>query len=615
MISVKPGLRLCALVLPLVPTTVTAQASDAWSPRVILKDNTPSIQEPGGEFLAPVHATLLPDGRVLVFGFRQPVESPTIPIARQHTFTAVLTTEQLAFRPTAVSTIQVPVVSDPPYRFTTLQTSPVLNIALDTIFCSGHALEPDGTVFVAGGLRKTFLRTDTALFAATGGLEYAVRWDRNTNSWSPRQNLIGNGSMGNEAPPFYTGPERYYPTVTKLADGRMMTTSGIQILEGAIAAGGVTTNYNGEKNLSVETWDPATSTASLLSNDPIFTSSPPSSPDEIFNNDYAHVFTLPNPVQVGGDTFDVAIFGWEGEPVLMSSTSLPRWAGPFLQRPAAIPQSKPNKGASSLLLPIRLGGTNAFPYANGSMMCVGGGEMMAHLRQFDVWDPTTQSWATTANLAVNRHHASTVLLPDGQVMVVAGHDTPSTQTIVHQQAEYVDPRNNFSVTTGTANGYTVRGYHTVSLLLPDGRVLVGGGRIGGTSLLAPGTIMERANLEFVEPPYYSRPRPKIIAAPSSIRYGQRFNIRADRGVREIVLISLGSMTHSIDMNQRYVQLRKTDAVLLPVESGQDGDAIFQLIQGSRAPANSNIAPPGHYMLFVLDNSLTPSVAKIVHLGP
>ena len=55
------------------------------------------------------------------------------------------------------------------------------------------------------------------------------------------------------------------------------------------------------------------------------------------------------------------------------------------------------------------------------------------------------------------------------------------------------------------------------------------------------------------------------------------------------------------MNQRHVELAVTGAVA--------GKGI-----NVRAPADGTLAPPGHYMLFVVDAAGTPSVARWVRLG-
>jgi hypothetical protein len=111
-----------------------------------------------------------------------------------------------------------------------------------------------------------------------------------------------------------------------------------------------------------------------------------------------------------------------------------------------------------------------------------------------------------------RHHASTVLLPDGRVLVLAGHDdvNPVKQT---GYAEYIDPKNNFSLSQGAAQMPETRGYHSVSLLLPDGRVLLGGGNVGGKD------DIEQTNFRYYYPDYMFEDRPRIVYTPKTLTTG------------------------------------------------------------------------------------------------
>ena len=68
------------------------------------------------------------------------------------------------------------------------------------------------------------------------------------------------------------------------------------------------------------------------------------------------------------------------------------------------------------------------------------------------------------------------------------------------------------------------------------------------------------------------------------------------GIARVTLIKTGSVTHSFNMEQRFIELPFT-------RSGT------QLLV--TAPANLNLAPPGRYMLFVLDTQGVPSIARIV----
>jgi hypothetical protein len=116
--------------------------------------------------------------------------------------------------------------------------------------------------------------------------------------------------------------------------------------------------------------------------------------------------------------------------------------------------------------------------------------------------------------------------------------------------------------------------------------------------------------EIFEPPYLfdgnrKAPRPKLKRAPALLTWNQstRLRVKAARGDRPVtraVLVAPSSVTHAVDMNQRYVPLRV-----------KDRDARTLSV---RMPGDADIAPPGYYMLFVLDRSGTPSVARWVRLA-
>ena len=69
-------------------------------------------------------------------------------------------------------------------------------------------------------------------------------------------------------------------------------------------------------------------------------------------------------------------------------------------------------------------------------------------------------------------------------------------------------------------------------------------------------------------------------------------------IASVSLIKLGSDTHSFNMDQRFLQLPFAAA----------GGTL-----NVQAPANANLAPPGYYMLFILDTSGVPSVAATLQL--
>src|SRR5262249_55848019 len=153
-----------------------------------------------------------------------------------------------------------------------------------------------------------------------------------------------------------------------------------------------------------------------------------------------------------------------------------------------------------------------------------------------------------------RRYPATVLLPDGKVLIVSGYDSRGSAAPIVQNAQYLDARAPASFTTGGAAMGEVRGYHNVALLLPDGRVFVGGGRSAGEA--PPDPEDESPSFRYLYPPYMSPresppPRPSITAAPTAVRYATGFSVEFSGGpISEVVLMGLGSMTHSFDTNQR-----------------------------------------------------------------
>jgi hypothetical protein len=134
-------------------------------------------------------------------------------------------------------------------------------------------------------------------------------------------------------------------------------------------------------------------------------------------------------------------------------------------------------------------------------------------------------------------------------------------------------------------------YHSTALLLPDGRVLsAGGGRWGPSYLEA----------QLYSPPYlFKGPRPTINSAPATLSYGANFFVgTAATNISSVTLVRLSAVTHAFDANQRFLKL-----TFQPTTGG------FTV----QAPSAATLAPPGHYMLFILDANGVPSVAAIVKI--
>ncbi|MFD2024839.1 LamG-like jellyroll fold domain-containing protein [Promicromonospora aerolata] len=195
-----------------------------------------------------------------------------------------------------------------------------------------------------------------------------------------------------------------------------------------------------------------------------------------------------------------------------------------------------------------------------------------------------------------RHWATSTVLPDGNVIVTGGARDNNGNGGYVTNAEIWNPD------TGTWTEVEVpyehaRLYHSTALLLPDGRLMVGG---GGT----PGP-RNYTDVEFYSPAYLfegDEPavRPEVTGVPKKLGYDGTFDVQADGPVSRVTLVRNGSVTHGFNNDQSFQDLA----------FAQDGDALT-----IETPVDGTYAPPGAYMLFVFDEDGTPSVADIVQIDP
>jgi hypothetical protein len=237
----------------------------------------------------------------------------------------------------------------------------------------------------------------------------------------------------------------------------------------------------------------------------------------------------------------------------------------------------------------------------GKMLVAGGGPSTKDARVVDFSGPTPQV-SSTAPMAFGRRQHNLTVLADGSVLATGGNS--SGASLIDMNAG-VYPAELWSPATGQwrtlASMQVTRQYHSTALLLPDGRVLSAGGGICGTC----DTVGYLAkNAEIFSPPYLFQadgtlaPRPPVTAAPASTTYGATMMIGTSdpSSIQRVALIRLGAVTHSNNMEQRYIPLSFTAGATSLTAT---------------APANANIAPPGIYMLFIIDANGVPSVARMV----
>jgi hypothetical protein len=228
-------------------------------------------------------------------------------------------------------------------------------------------------------------------------------------------------------------------------------------------------------------------------------------------------------------------------------------------------------------------------YDSGKVLVMGGGNPPTNTAEVIDLNASSPAWRQVASMAFARRQHNATLLPDGKVLVTGGTSGPgfnNTTTPVFA-AEMWDPATENWATM--ASQQFPRIYHSGAVLLPDGRVLT----VGGNNIV---------QTEVYEPPYlFKGARPTISSVPASVNYGQNFFVETPNapGITQVTWIALSSVTHSFNMNQRINRLSFSQAA--------GGLNVV-------APSNPNLAPPGYYMLFILNSDGVPSVAEIVRIN-
>ena len=229
-------------------------------------------------------------------------------------------------------------------------------------------------------------------------------------------------------------------------------------------------------------------------------------------------------------------------------------------------------------------------YDVGKVLAVGGSNPPTATSEIIDLNATTPAWKFTGSMHFPRRQHNAVILPDGKVFIVggssgSGFDNSSTPVL---PTEMWNPATGAFTTMASIAVY--RGYHSTAILLPDGRVLSAGGNVGGP------------NAQLFSPPYlFAGARPSINSAPTSAGYGQTVFVGTPdvASISQVTLLKAASTTHTNDMSQRFMRLSftKTSTGLNVV-----------------MPANANIAPPGFYLLFILNGTGVPSVGSMVQMS-
>ncbi|MBI3874634.1 MAG: DUF1929 domain-containing protein [Verrucomicrobia bacterium] len=407
------------------------------------------------------------------------------------------------------------------------------------LFCAGHALMPDGRLFVVGGH-----------ITDGDGENKASIYDPASNTWT----RITDMNLG-----------RWYPTVTTLATGELLVEAGTYGINGV------------NVNKTNQVWNPITGTWRYLT-----TAGAQNQGFPVWANYYPYMMQAPN-----GMVFCAG-------PQQMARYLDPTGTGNWI-----------DVAASSLT--YRDYGT-ACMYDDGKVFLTGGNPQEpffegpfqyfpSRIAEVINLNDAQPAWRRVAPMNIGRRFGTATLLPDGKVLVTGGSSAPGFNNVAGAAffAELWDPvTEQWTVLAAQARP---RGYHCNSLLLPDGRVVSTG---GGHPDPVDGTA--EPNAEFFSPPYlFKGARPTISAAPNTTTYGQTFSVQTPdaANVANVNWIRIGDITHNFNQNQHINRLAFTKTAT--------GVQVT-------APASSVLAPPGHYLLFLLNSNGVPSIAKIIQIG-
>ncbi len=416
--------------------------------------------------------------------------------------------------------------------------------------CAGNSFLPNGNLLVTGG---TVVPVN--LFGA--GVN-------NTTLFNPASETWFQGSPMNYP--------RWYPSNVEMSDGTTLVLSGH--------------DQSGQTTVAqVESYNPTTGLWTVLpssANDPDGTDS---------NLLYPRMFLLPSGMLFKGPPNNTSA---------LYNPTAQTW-----QLSAKMAQiGSPETGTLFYTSHIQVPNSNEIWVFGGTPSNADhGGTIGTNTTQYIDFSQTNPTWQWGPSLNLPRYNQIGLFLADGTVMAVGGNDGPGDYGDPQQESEIYTPgtpasnwmNGTWTTTAPFYNSNTVvRGYHSVAVLLPDGRVLSTGSTSGMTY---------DDTYQIYSPPYLSNgTRPTITNAPATVNYGQNFVITTPNAssITSVALIAPTATTHANNMTQRYVPLNFT------IGSGNIT---------ATAPSSGYWAPPGYYMLVIVSNTDVPSVASWVQIPP
>ena len=545
----------------------------------------------------PVHINVLPDGRILYWGRDKAADDYDVG-GKSNTY-----------------------LVDPLYLENVNYTAIPTPTPPTNLFCSGHSFLPDGRLLVTGGHGKATdatkypgARPEYSYVEGIGEKDINI-FDYRTGTWTPMP-PVQQMHLG-----------RWYPFNVTTANGETVIMSGTYW-------DGVTTNNNPLRprtstNADVSIRDLQGGIRTLLKNG-----------DFDQTQFYPYLSLTP----------ENKIFNAKPGPSQNNAGNFNRLFDPYANNSGGTPGVFTIVGRPTH---DHWEGTSAM-YAPGKVLLTGGGfaglggtpSTLAETIDLTKASPQWNREVQAAAMTWGRQYATATVLPDGKVLITGGTNCPGNNNLscgpngtyggAVQTPELWDPATpSVWQQMNATNSGVPRVYHSIAMLLPDARVLIGGGGLpaanGETAINATTGLptlcrgqgpqndppeckkLGHNNVEIFSPPYLynadgsKATRPAIFASPDSLGYGQQFIVQVGNVVpstiKKAVLVRLPSVTHTYNQDQRHIDLGSPLAT----------DANFARFQ---APASGAVCPPGPYMLFLISNNgrNTPSIAKIVRVG-
>ena len=428
----------------------------------------------------------------------------------------------------------------------TLSSSPVSKTAIShQMFCPGLSMLTDGRVLVSGG-------SDAA----------------RTSLYDPVQGLWVAGAE--------LGIKRAYQSSTTMSDGSVFTVGGSWL-----------DRLGGKYG---EVWSAGTETWRTLAGVPA---------------DMPDATNVSNPPLAGPDAAGV----YRGDNHMWLFGAADGWV--FHAGPAAAMHWIDTRGSGAILQAGPRGDdpyamtASAVMYDIGKILKLGGAPNhdsgnafnTAYIIDINAGAPNPPTVRKVSPMAYGRTFVNSVVLPNGEVLVMGGQTQPVVFSDSYSvlAAELWSPVFESFITLPPMQ--RARNYHSVALLLMDGRVLSGGGGLCDCA-------GDHPDAEIYTPPYLlapngsPAPRPVITGAPGAATWGGQIAVTTDRAVTNFALLRMAAVTHSVNTDQRRIPLSFT---------GTAGN--YQL----SIPAQRGVVLPGNYMLFALDGSGVPSVARTINI--